>query len=666
MSSGGSNGMPSSFSSYQTQNSSSSASSLSTAVGNMSLNGNNGALAGVGVGGPNSVSSYNSLNNYPFIRKRRDAVRLLKVHESKGHQFVAKFFSQPTFCSFCAEFLWGFGKQGYQCRLCACVVHNRCYEKILTKCTGGNTQSQIEKQKERFNIDVPHKFREKNYFTPTFCEHCGQLLVGLFKQGLKCESCGYNCHKNCMKNVPKNCGINEKMMSEILSTIKKDGSTRGMKSSPSNELLGAPNAMYPGGDMKSSSGSSGHHHNQKVNLTSSDIDTLKLREIEELKFERIKKKSEKQQMPTNAASRGGAGGHYKTDPSHAQDDSDDYINLNDCSSKKVTLKDFNLVKLVGKGSFGKVFLVSSKATNEFFAMKALKKDVVLQDDDVECTLLERDVCKLGIRNPYLTKLFCTFQNEEFLFFLMEFLNGGDLMFHIVESKKFSEDRARFYAAEILCGLQFLHGQGIIYRDLKLDNVLLDSQGHCKISDFGMCKKISNDGKAQTFCGTPDYIAPEILKGQMYSFSVDFWSFGVLLYEMLTGYSPFHGDDEEQLFQAIQEHDVLYPSSMNEASAVCVRQLLERDPTRRLGVRTSPHGDIRLHPFFARIDWNKLENKQIEPPFKPKVKSPTDVSNFDPDFTSEMPRLSQIDVKLLKTIDDEIFRGFSFIERGFRV
>lgn len=223
MSSGGSNGMPSSFSSYQTQNSSSSASSLSTAVGNMSLNGNNGAQLGVGVGGPNSVSSYNSLNNYPFIRKRRDAVRLLKVHESKGHQFVAKFFSQPTFCSFCAEFLWGFGKQGYQCRLCACVVHNRCYEKILTKCTGGNTQSQIEKQKERFNIDVPHKFREKNYFTPTFCEHCGQLLVGLFKQGLKCESCGYNCHKNCMKNVPKNCGINEKMMSEILSTIKKDG-----------------------------------------------------------------------------------------------------------------------------------------------------------------------------------------------------------------------------------------------------------------------------------------------------------------------------------------------------------------------------------------------------------------------------------------------------------
>ena len=155
-------------------------------------------------------------------------------------------------------------------------------------------------------------------------------------------------------------------------------------------------------------------------------------------------------------------------------------------------------------------------------------------------------------------------------------------------------------------------------DLKLDNVLLDCYGHCKISDFGMCKKISPDGKAQTFCGTPDYIAPEILKGHMYNFSVDFWSFGVLLYEMLTGYSPFHGDDEEELFKAIQEFDVIYPNTISEYSTSCVKQLLERDPVKRLGMKTSPFGDIRQHPFFAKIDWNKLENRQIEPPFKPKV------------------------------------------------
>ena len=210
---------------------------------------------------------------------------------------------------------------------------------------------------------------------------------------------------------------------------------------------------------------------------------------------------------------------------------------------------------------------------------------------------------------------------------MEFLNGGDLMFHIVDSKKFAEDRARFYAAEILCGLQFLHNEGIIYRDLKLDNVLLDSAGHCKISDFGMCKKIEPNGKAQTFCGTPDYIAPEILQGHMYNFSVDFWSFGVLLYEMLTGYSPFHGEDEEELFHAIQHNDIIFPTNISEHSVSCLKYLLDRDPIKRLGMKTSPHGLIREHPFFSKIDWNKLENKEIEPPFKPKVVSQRLVSWF---------------------------------------
>jgi serine/threonine protein kinase len=138
-----------------------------------------------------------------------------------------------------------------------------------------------------------------------------------------------------------------------------------------------------------------------------------------------------------------------------------------------------------------------------------------------------------------------------------------------------------------------------------------------------------------------------------------------MYEMLTGYSPFHGDDEEQLFEAIQKFDVLYPSTLSEQSTACIKSLLERDPVKRLGMKTSPYGDIRGHSFFSKIDWMRLESRQIEPPFKPKVKSSADVSNFDPDFTTEQPRLSQIDGKLLKTIDEEIFRGFSFVNKGFR-
>jgi novel protein kinase C delta type len=481
-------------------------------------------------------------------------------------------------------------------------VHTRCYEKILVKCS-------VNKEKPAnptgFSIDVPHKFREKSYFYPTFCEHCGQLLAGFVKQGLKCQSCGYNCHKNCMKNVPNNCGIDQKMMFEILDKIRTKETNASDTSSLQSDVSGA------------SAGNSSIDSGRKQQLK--EFERLKMKEIDEIANRKVEKKME-----------------------------NIYIDLTECRTKKIVMDNFNIMKLVGKGSFGKVFLVSNKTTNDHYAMKALKKDIVLQDDDVECTMLERDVCKLGNINPFLTKLYCTFQNEEFLFFLMEFLNGGDLMFHIVESKKFSEDRARFYSSEILCGLQYLHSEDIIYRflisffiisilinqisisisisnsnsnrDLKLDNVILDHNGHCKISDFGMCKKVGPGGKAQTFCGTPDYIAPEILKGHSYNNSVDFWSFGVLMYEMLTGYSPFHGDDEEELFQAIQHNNVPYPHNISEDSVSCMKMLLERDPVKRLGMRTSPYGQIRAHGFFKKIDWEKLEAKQIEPPFKPKVVS----------------------------------------------
>ncbi len=543
-----------------------------------------------------SGSGFSEERPFPLIRKRRDAFRLMKIHEYNGHEFVAKFFSQFTFCSFCNEFLWGFGKQGYQCRLCASVVHVKCHEKILTKCAiKAETKTEIESVEKsigRFNIDVGHKFKTKSYKFLTFCDHCGQLLAGLFNQGLKCESCGYNCHKNCMKNVPKNCGIDEKLLSEILSTIKTDGGQKSLKKSTSSDSLNDAAA-------KKSNGIKAH--------SNTEINKMKEKEIDNLTTEKTQKRIELLNMNSNSKNMS-IKNDYRIES--------DYDEVTRLEKTKVRIDDFNLIKLVGKGSFGKVFLVNAKNTDNFYAMKALKKDVVLQDDDVECTMLERDVCKLGNKNPYLTKLYCTFQNDEFLFFLMEFLNGGDLMFHIVEFKKFPEDRARFYAAEILCGLKFLHNEGIIYRDLKLDNVLLDNQGHCKISDFGMCKKIAKDGKTHTFCGTPDYIAPEILQGHYYNFSVDYWSYGVLLYEMLTGYSPFHGEDEEELFNAIQHNEVPYPNNISEASISCVKMLLERDPLKRLGMKSSPYGRIRKHPFFFKIDWNRLKNRQLEPPFIP--------------------------------------------------
>lgn len=286
----------------------------------------------------------------------------------------------------------------------------------------------------------------------------------------------------------------------------------------------------------------------------------------------------------------------------------------------------SLLQVLGKGSFGKVLLAELRGTECLYAVKCLKKDVVLEDDDVECTLIERKVLTLATRHPYLCHLFCTFQTDSHLFFVMEYLNGGDLMFHIQKSGRFPEVRARFYAAEIWSGLNFLHKKGIVYRDLKLDNVLLDFEGHIRIADFGMCKlQIFLDRTADTFCGTPDYMAPEvchycsdiflfffcfypiiysieiqlfndscsqIIKGLKYNQAVDWWSYGVLLYEMLTGQSPFSGCDEDELFWSICNERPFIPRYLSQEATDIVVCLLEKDSGKRL-----PAHEIAVHAFF---------------------------------------------------------------------
>lgn len=527
------------------------------------------------------------------IGPRRGAIKQQKVHEVNGHEFIAKFFRQPTYCSFCSEFLWGLKKQGYKCKVCNCAVHKKCHDKILGRCPRSAVNSRETKMlTERFKIDVPHQFKDNNYMTPTFCDHCGSLLYGLLRQGLKCQSCGINVHKKCKKYVSNLCGINQKLLAEALHNVRKSGAPK-----------------------KPSSGKG------------------------------------KQESTPSKANTGD------------DSDSDDYIHWDEMSSptaKKYKLGDFNILKVLGKGSFGKVMLAELKENHTYYAMKALKKDVVLEDDDVECTMIERRVLALGAQHPFLTHLFCSFQSESHLFFVMEYLNGGDLMFHIQKARRFSIQLAMFYGAEIVCGLQFLHSRNIVYRDLKLDNVMLDKTGHIKIADFGMCKEgIDERNRTNTFCGTPDYIAPEILHGQKYGISVDWWSFGVLQYEMLMGQSPFHGDDEDDLFQSILHDELFYPRWLPTDAVRCLSGLLERNPQVRLGMPNCPQGEIRNHPFFKPIDWEKLERREVEPPFKPRVKSECDSTNFDKEFTSDEAKLTPPDKELFRTIDQKIFQNFSF-------
>uniref|UniRef100_A0A7N6ABB5 Protein kinase C n=1 Tax=Anabas testudineus TaxID=64144 RepID=A0A7N6ABB5_ANATE len=534
------------------------------------------------------------------LHQRRGAIKQAKIHVVKCHEFSATFFPQPTFCSVCKEFVWGLNKQGYQCRQCNAAIHKKCIDKVIAKCTGSAINSKETMiHKERFKIDMPHRFRVYNYKSPTFCEHCGTLLWGLARQGLKCEECSMNVHHKCQKKVANLCGINQKLMAEALATIE------------SKQQVRKTNRLFM------------HRYMQGVSWEApTDVGRLATEAL------------------TNE------------EPLYAVPKKDHH--------PKFTIDDFILHKMLGKGSFGKVFLAELKKSGQFFAVKALKKDVVLMDDDVECTMVERRVLSLAWENPFLTHLYCTFQTKENLFFVMEYLNGGDLMFHIQSCHKFDSHRATFYAAEIICGLQFLHSKGIIYRDLKLDNVLLDSEGHIKIADFGMCKEnMQDESRTSTFCGTPDYIAPEILLGQKYNSSVDWWSFGVLLYEMLIGQSPFHGRDEEELFQSIRTDNPVYPRWLTKDAKDILVKLFVREPEERLGVK----GNIRQHKFFSNTDWDALEQRQVPAPFKPTITSPSDCSNFDKEFINEKPRLSCADRTLISSVDQTMFRNFSFVNPG---
>ena len=211
---------------------------------------------------------------------------------------------------------------------------------------------------------------------------------------------------------------------------------------------------------------------------------------------------------------------------------------------------------------------------------------------------------------------------------MEYVGGGDLMLHI-QRQQFNLHRAKFYAAEVLLALEYFHKHGIIYRDLKLDNIMLTLDGHVKIADYVLCMDIMWYGNTtSTFCGTPEFMAPEILLEQRYGRAVDWWAFGILLYEMLLGQAPFRGDDEDEIFDAILEDDPLYPIQMPRDSVSLLQRLHKRDPSRRLGAGPNDADDVKAHPFFRDVNWDDLINKRVPPPFCPTLRHASDTEWFD--------------------------------------
>uniref|UniRef100_A0A3P9PEN0 protein kinase C n=1 Tax=Poecilia reticulata TaxID=8081 RepID=A0A3P9PEN0_POERE len=329
------------------------------------------------------------------------------------------------------------------------------------------------------------------------------------------------------------------------------------------------------------------------------------------------------------------------------------------SPTSLGLADFDLLRVIGRGSYAKVLLVQLKKTERIYAMKVVKKELVNDDEDIDWVQTEKHVFEQASNHPFLVGLHSCFQTDSRLFFVIEYVNGGDLMFHMQRQRKLPEEHARFYSAEISLALNYLHERGIIYRDLKLDNVLLDSEGHIKLTDYGMCKEGLRPGDTtSTFCGTPNYIAPEILRGEDYGFSVDWWALGVLMFEMMAGRSPFDivgsnenpdQNTEDYLFQVILEKQIRIPRSLSVKAASVLKGFLNKSTK-------FANNQIVIFVFSSF----QLEQKQVLPPFKPNISGEFGLDNFDAQFTNEPIQLTPDDEDVVRKIDQSEFEGFEYI------
>eukprot|EP01094_Clydonella_sp_ATCC50884_P003275 TRINITY_DN1252_c0_g1_i1.p1 TRINITY_DN1252_c0_g1~~TRINITY_DN1252_c0_g1_i1.p1 ORF type:complete len:424 (+),score=167.71 TRINITY_DN1252_c0_g1_i1:99-1274(+) len=321
--------------------------------------------------------------------------------------------------------------------------------------------------------------------------------------------------------------------------------------------------------------------------------------------------------------------------------------------KQVGVEDFDLIAVIGKGSFGKVMQVKEKESGEIYAMKVLRKDAIIARKQVAHTKAEKSILQ-KIKHPFIVNLNYAFQTEDKLYMVLDYVNGGELFFHLKKEGKFSEERVRLYAAEIASALLHLHSFDIVYRDLKPENILLDSEGHICITDFGLSKEIKQDEGTHTFCGTPEYLAPEVLKGSGHGVAVDWWSLGTLIFEMLTGLPPFYSQNINIMYQKILHGELRFPPYISEAGVSLLEGLLDRDPETRL------QGDaIKTHAFFAGLDWQDLFDKKIDPEFKPPVKSKDDISQIDTCFTSEQAVDSVVEGSAINTAEVG-FEGFTYV------
>ena len=331
---------------------------------------------------------------------------------------------------------------------------------------------------------------------------------------------------------------------------------------------------------------------------------------------------------------------------------------------KLSYKDFKALKLLGTGSFGRVLLVRYLKNNILYAMKILSKKQIKLKHQEEHTKTERDLM-VKINNPFIVNINFAFQDDSKLYIVSDFMQGGDMFYHLHSKKKFEESIVKFYAIELILGLGFLHKNNMIYRDLKPENVLMDSKGHLKISDFGLSKILENpNDKAYTICGTPQYLAPEILENKGYDKSVDWWSLGCFIYEMLTGYIPFYIPKGNRINPEVFNEPINFPPGINPLATDLISQLLKTNPKDRLGYGEEDDEKIKSHEFFKDVEWEKYWKKEIEPPFVPELNDEMDLKYFDKMFT-DTPVDSNRPTAYSRPREQNVYKGFTYYNNSIK-
>uniref|UniRef100_A0A3P8VSG5 Ribosomal protein S6 kinase n=1 Tax=Cynoglossus semilaevis TaxID=244447 RepID=A0A3P8VSG5_CYNSE len=355
------------------------------------------------------------------------------------------------------------------------------------------------------------------------------------------------------------------------------------------------------------------------------------------------------------------------DENVSDDELEDGIEISENSVNKGTEQIrpecFELLKVLGKGGYGKVFQVkkvSGAGSEKIFAMKVLKKAMIVRNaKDTAHTKAERNILE-EVKHPFIVDLIYAFQTGGKLYLILEYLSGGELFMQLEREGIFMEDTACFYLAEISMALGHLHQKGIIYRDLKPENIMLNNNGHVKLTDFGLCKESIHDGTVtHTFCGTIEYMAPEILMRSGHNRAVDWWSLGALMYDMLTGAPPFTGENRKKTIDKILKCKLSLPPYLTQEARDLLKKLLKRNASLRLGAGPGDAAEVQTHPFFRQINWDDLLARKVEPPFKPFLQSADDVSQFDSKFTSQTPVDSPDDSALSESAN-QIFLGFTYV------